>query len=75
MFHHFSVLRSCGLTGTVLGPGLGASGSRLGVGEGVDRLCGLTGMFFVAILTEFSLDKMIKSGKKIKNKAKQVINH
>jgi hypothetical protein len=36
-----------------LGPGLGASGFFLGVGDGVDILCGFTGTVFFAILFSF----------------------
>ena len=46
--HFFGGVLLCGSTGTVFGPGFGASGFFLGTGEGVDLLCGLTGtVFFV----------------------------
>jgi hypothetical protein len=35
---YFGGLLLCGFTGTFLGPGLGALGFGLGVGEGVDLL-------------------------------------
>jgi hypothetical protein len=40
-------VRLCGFTGTVLGPGFGASGFFLGVGDGIDLLCGFTGTVFL----------------------------
>jgi hypothetical protein len=36
--YFFGVVRLCGVTGTVFGPGFGASGFFLGVGDGVDLL-------------------------------------
>jgi hypothetical protein len=36
--YFFGGVRLCGLTGTVFGPGLGASGFFLGVGDGVGLL-------------------------------------
>lgn len=44
-----------GLTGTVLGPGLGALGFGLGVGDGFDLLCGLTGTL-AAIIFGFNIN-------------------
>ena len=53
-WHYFlGGVRLCGVTGTVFGPGFGASGFFLGVGEGVDLLCGFTGTVFVAIGLNF----------------------
>jgi len=37
-FYFFGGVRLCGSTGTVFGPGFGASGFFLGVGDGVDLL-------------------------------------
>jgi hypothetical protein len=37
-YYYFGDDLLCGLTGTVFGPGLGASGFFLGVGDGVDLL-------------------------------------
>jgi hypothetical protein len=36
--YFFGGVRLCGSTGTVFGPGFGASGFFLGVGDGVDLL-------------------------------------
>lgn len=47
--YFFGGVRLCGSTGTVFGPGFGASGFFLGVGDGVDLLCGFTGTVFFAI--------------------------
>src|SRR5690606_2708610 len=43
--YFFGGVRLCGSTGTVFGPGFGASGFFLGVGDGVDLLCGFTRVF------------------------------
>ena len=40
----------CGLTGTFLGPGLGALGFFLGVGDGVDLLWGFTRTVLFAMM-------------------------
>ena len=45
--------RLCGSTGTVLGPGFNVSGFFLGVGDGVDLLCGFTRTVFVAMILNF----------------------
>jgi len=37
-FYFFGGVLLCGSTGTVLGPGFGASGFVLGAGDGVDLL-------------------------------------
>ena len=52
-YYFFGLDRLCGSTGTVFGPGFGASGFFLGVGDGVDLLCGFTGTVFFVIVLKF----------------------
>lgn len=48
--YYFGGVRLCGLTGTVLGPGLGLFGFFLGTGEGVDLLWGFTGTVLLGMI-------------------------
>lgn len=54
MIFYFGGFLLCGFTRTVFGPGFGLFGFGLGVGEGFDLLCGLTGTTF-AIISNFKV--------------------
>jgi hypothetical protein len=66
MFHHrFGSVLLCGLTSTVLRPGLGALGFFRGFGDGFESLCGFSGAIRLDMrLNPFAahLDRLVRCG-------------